>query len=363
MAINRNPSSRRALLAAAAGGTVALVAESLARPLPARAGSDGDVVLGGVNESASTTVINNWASQEPVLRAESANGSAIDARSATKPAILAVSDTEVGLSAVSKQHAGIVGYGGEPDGAGGSDGGIGTTGVAGHSGAGVGVAGMSKSGEGVHASSETGSGVYAYSPTGLGIDAASVSGIAVLARSRKTGVEGITEGSFDFEANRDVVGVLGVSKSVDGVGGNGPGVEGRSETGIGVLGGGQQGVHGASGSPGGTGVLAKSETGPALHAVAVYPEQGARAIVAEGPVEFSSAGRGVIARGAMRATVVSPVLLNVAVSKILVTLLANPAGKRTSSLSHVEIDGSEAFTVVLSAPAAREVPFAYFVLG
>jgi hypothetical protein len=34
MAINTNPSSRRALLAAAAGGTVALVAESLARPLP-----------------------------------------------------------------------------------------------------------------------------------------------------------------------------------------------------------------------------------------------------------------------------------------------------------------------------------------
>ena len=42
MAINTNPSSRRALLAAAAGGTVALVAESLVRPLPTRA-ADPDV--------------------------------------------------------------------------------------------------------------------------------------------------------------------------------------------------------------------------------------------------------------------------------------------------------------------------------
>jgi hypothetical protein len=73
-------------------------------------------------------------------------------------------------------------------------------------------------------------------------------------------------------------------------------------------------------------VEAKSETGPALHAIAAYPDQGARAIVAEGPVEFSSAGRGMIARGATQARVVSPVALSAEVSKILVTLLANPAG-------------------------------------
>ncbi len=110
-------------------------------------------------------------------------------------------------------------------------------------------------------------------------------------------------------------------------------------------------------------MYAKSETGPALHAIAVYPDQGARAIIAEGPVEFSSAGRGKIALGATRATVVSPVALDAAVSKILVTLLANPAGKMASSLSHVVIHQlRQAFTVVLTAPAAREVPFAYFVL-
>lgn len=346
MAINTNPSSRRALLAAAAGGTVALVAESLARPLAARAGDDGDVVLGGVNESASTTTLRRSVGDPgPALRLENSSGwGALDASTGDSNTIQAVSDTKAAISAQSKQFIAIVGHAGEYDGSGGSNGGPGTTGVLGFSGAGTGVGGICKSGVGVLGSSETGVGVHA--------------------RSKKIGVQGITEGSFDFEANRDVGGVLGESRSVDGVGGNGPGVEGRSETGIGVLGAGQVGVHGATGFPGGIGVEAKSETGPALHAIAAYPDQGARAIVAEGPVEFSSAGRGIIARGATQARVVSPVALSAEVSKILVTLLANPAGQMASSLSHVEIHEShQAFTVVLTAPAARKVPFAYFVIS
>jgi deoxyinosine 3'endonuclease (endonuclease V) len=353
--------------------------------------------VGVAGESASGVGVHAKSISGRDVVAESKYGSAIDANSGEGPAIRAGSDTASAISAVSKKFIAIVGYGGEPDGQGGSNGGLGTTGVMGFSGAGYGVAGMAKSGEGVHASSETGNGVYAYCPTGFGLTAVSDSGVAVRAVchggtaveadaegddpeiagvnarheqgdavrgwSKATGIRGITVGSFDFETNRDVVGVLGISQSEGGYGGDGIGVEGRSDTGIGVLGAGQQGVHGASGSPGGTGVLAKSETGAALHAIAVYPDQGARAIVAEGPVEFSSAGRGIIARGATRATVVSPVALDATVSKILVTLLADPAGKKASSLSHVEIDGSEAFTVVLTAPAAREVPFAYFVLG
>jgi hypothetical protein len=278
MVINTNPSSRRALLAAAAGGTVALVAESLARPLAALA-ADGDVVRVGATLTAeSTTTLSNMTGPATVLLAESNLGVAIDARSRAGPAIGAISDEDIAIVAIGKQRIGVVAHGGEPDGLGGSDGGEDTCGVLGFSGAGYGVAGIVKSGEGVHAESKTGSGVYAKSTTGFGLDAASDSGIAV-------------------------------------------------------------------------------------RAIALHPDQGARAIVAAGPVEFSSAGRGIIARGAMRATVVSPVALDAAVSKILVTLLANPAGKNASSLSHVEIRGSEAFTVVLSTPAAREVPFAYFVLG
>jgi hypothetical protein len=389
--------SRRAVLAAATGGAAALLVDSFARPLPARANDPDYVLLGALNESASTTRLRNMTGTAAVLMAESVHGSAIDARSDERPAILAVSDTEVGISAVSKQHVGIVGYGGEPDDEGGSNGGPDTTGVMGRSGAGYGLCGISKSGEGVHAQSDTGSGVYAHSSTGMGLDAKSDSGIAVRAIcyggkavdayaegddpeiagvnavhtegdavrgwSKKTGVRGITEGSFDWEENRDVVGVLGISRHAGGSGGDGIGVEGRSDTGMGVLGEGQVGVHGASGSPGGTGMLAKSETGDAFQAFAVFPEQGARAIVAMGPVEFSSAGRGTIAFGATRATIKSPVALNAAASKILVTLLANPAGKKASSFSHVEIhQARQAFSVVLTAPAAQVVPFAYFVL-
>jgi hypothetical protein len=360
MAINTNPSSRRALLAAAAGGTVALVAESLARPLAARAEDPQYVVLGGENKSSSNTSIHiddnealsgnaalaliNVGGDKfhaaPALAADSYFGSAINARSVEGYAIEAHSNDQA-IVGISTGLIGVAGYGGEM---GDTSPATNLTGVRGWSYAGNGVQGMSETGTGVHAESDTGTGVYG--------------------TSKRTGIHGTTKGSFDIDTNKDVVGVLGISQSVGGVGGNGIGVEGRSETGIGVHGAGQQGVHGASVSPGGTGVLAKSETGPALHAVALYPEQGARAIVAEGPVEFSSAGRGIIARGAMRATVVSPVPLNAAVSKILVTLLANPAGKMASSLSHVVIHQlRQAFTVVLTAPAAREVPFAYFVLG
>jgi len=359
MAINTNPSSRRALLAAAAGGTVALVAESLARPLAARAHDADDVRLGGENVSASTTTLRSLGGSASVLAVESNQGPAIDAASGTSPAIRAVSDTEVAISAVSKQHVGIVGYGGDP---GGSDPRTNLTGVMGQSHAGPGVAGMSKSGEGVHASSETGSGVYAYCPAGFGLDAGSDSGIAVRAFSKKTGVQGITEGTFDFGANRDVVGVLGISRSVGGVGGNGIGVEGRSDTGIGVLGGGQVGVHGATGFPGGIGVEAKSETGPALHAIAVDPEGGARAIVAEGPVVFSSAGLGNLVGG--KAKVTPGVALDDG-SKVLITLMRNPGAQALTP--YVEVTpgpaGTGFFRVHVPNARAAAVPFAYFAIS
>jgi hypothetical protein len=51
------PQSRRALLAGALGGVVALAAQAIGRPLPALAGADGDVVLGEFNNANSATVI------------------------------------------------------------------------------------------------------------------------------------------------------------------------------------------------------------------------------------------------------------------------------------------------------------------
>jgi hypothetical protein len=51
------PRSRRALLGAAVGAAVATVASALGRPVPVRAGTDGDVVLGAVNTSSIVTSI------------------------------------------------------------------------------------------------------------------------------------------------------------------------------------------------------------------------------------------------------------------------------------------------------------------
>lgn len=53
------PRTRRALLGAAIGAAVATVAGALGRPAPVRAGTDGDVVLGTMNESIYMTQIRN----------------------------------------------------------------------------------------------------------------------------------------------------------------------------------------------------------------------------------------------------------------------------------------------------------------
>lgn len=436
------PSSRRALLAAAAGGAAALLVDSLARPLPARAHDPDDVLLGGVNESTSTTTLRNMSGAAVVLMAESVHGSAIDARSDESPAILAVSNTEVAISAVSKQHVGVAGYGGEPDAAGWTSGGSGTTGVMGKSGAGYGVAGMSRSGEGVHASSETGSGVYAYSPTGWGLDARSDSGMAVRAVclggtaidattgsedpaiaavdarheqgdavrgwSRATGVHGITEGSFDWEGNRDVVGVFGISRSVDGFGGNGIGVEGRSETAIGVYGhasaasGDATGVLGRSSSADGTGVSGQSTanstgllghsrlgrgmppTAAAKTGVYGYANQDASAkgvygrstvgaggyfssttgyaLRSSGRVRFEkSAGLATIAATSNKVTVTPGIDLT-AGSKVLATLQTSPGG--TTTVHRVVRDiANDTFTIYLTAPATQRCTVAWFVIS
>ena len=53
--------SRRAFLAAVLGALGVSAAQALTRPPTALAGTDGDVVLGGANESAATTLIANTA--------------------------------------------------------------------------------------------------------------------------------------------------------------------------------------------------------------------------------------------------------------------------------------------------------------
>jgi len=357
MAINTNPSSRRALLAAAAGGTVALVAESLARPLPARAGSDGDVVLGGVNVSASTTKLSS-SGPPSVLSLVNSSGPALDASSRDNNAIQAVSNTKAAIEAQSIQFIAIVGHAGSHDGAGGSNGGPGTTGVLGFSGAGTGVGGICKSGIGVQGSSVTGVGVHAKSTTDRG----------VVAEGSTIGVESHTNGTTTEEAmfGANVIGVWGL---VDGPGGFGIAVKGDGANGCGVLGqGGHCGVHGYGERVGvegkslaGAGVGGQTESGVALRGE-VFPGGTGLALAAGGPVQFDSAGLGNLVGG--KAKVTPGVALHDG-SKVLITLMRNPGAQALTP--YVEVApgpaGTGFFRVHVPNARVAAVPFAYFVIS
>jgi hypothetical protein len=69
-----SPRSRRTLLAATVGGLAGLVVHGLGRPETVRAGSDGDVVLGDVNTSTTTTSITNTDNSSTTLSLENDQG-------------------------------------------------------------------------------------------------------------------------------------------------------------------------------------------------------------------------------------------------------------------------------------------------
>src|SRR5438552_1783421 len=68
----KQPRSRRALLAGLAGAAGAVAASAVARPGPARAGVDGDVVLGAANAETATTSISNSSSGVAAIEASAA---------------------------------------------------------------------------------------------------------------------------------------------------------------------------------------------------------------------------------------------------------------------------------------------------
>lgn len=124
--------SRRALLGAAFGALAASAAQALGHPAGVRAGSDGDVVLGGENTSASTTKLWNLADNWfPVLWAQNTKGS--------------------GLQGSTSLGDGVVGWTIDTDG----------SGVVGSADAGRGVSGEARAGTGVRGTSNLhGCGVY-----------------------------------------------------------------------------------------------------------------------------------------------------------------------------------------------------------
>jgi hypothetical protein len=167
--------SRRAFLAAAAGATAATVVSAIGRPAAVRAGTDGDVVLGALNNADDVTSIQ---------------------RGTTGPAI-----------------AGITSFG---------------SAISGDANQGVGVQGNSTEGRGIYGSGGTG-GVHGFSDAGYGALGVSISGSGVLGHSgpdplstpAKTGVHGYAA----QDAN---------ARGVHGQTTGGQGVRGEATSGVGV---------------------------------------------------------------------------------------------------------------------------------
>jgi hypothetical protein len=162
--------SRRAVLAAAAGAAAATVVAAIDHPVPALAGADGDVVLGGSNTAATTTSIAGTTAGIRVLKVDGVTGpEATDLFSG-----VAIHGTVV-RSGAADDHLGVAVLGEAEDFC---------TGVDGRSDTGHGVFGQSESGIGIHGGSHSGTGVDGFSDEGTGVSAASTQGTAASAESQ-----------------------------------------------------------------------------------------------------------------------------------------------------------------------------------
>lgn len=232
--------SRRSILIASLAGLGGLAAQALGRPVAVRAGSDGDVVLGGMNDAPTTTTIRNTANTQTVLSAESsvlgstgmsavgrlrglyANGSEAVVAEGDQHGVRA-SGAAYGVvgNAMGNGHAGVFGW---------SDAGYG---LKGQSDTSIGVFGTSGTKEGLYGTSGTGAGIYGQSTAGPGILGASGSQSqpGVIGWSGATGVFGASGGSSGLPATPPVkTGVFGFAAQDSAA----VGVHGRSTVGTGV---------------------------------------------------------------------------------------------------------------------------------
>lgn len=190
----RTPRSRRALLAAAAGGLAALAAQTIGRPAEIRATDGNPVLLGQLQDETLETEIENTTDDIAALIGHGSGARGI------------------GLQGVT------------------SDG----VGVRGDAGTGTGVYGFSGTGKAVLGHSESGSKPAILGDSGganTGVQGWSGSG-AVPSSPDKVGVFGAAGPDSDA-ATRGVYGRSGAGRGVHGSATSGKGVVGRSETGTG----------------------------------------------------------------------------------------------------------------------------------
>jgi hypothetical protein len=406
MAIDTSaPHSRRALLAASLGAVATSVLHAFGRPDPARAGVDGDVVLGTSNESTSVTSITNT-SGGPALQGvgtgsgtgivgSSSSGDGVEGFSTSAAAVFGKTDSSsapavlgqaagggigvqgyVGTSFPSREGGvGIYGSGPSRGVRGVSD----SVGVRGESTAGNGVEGISNSGRGVWGATVSGQAVFGEGQSGVGVYGTSIGDVGVRGISFSSSGAGVRgEGDLrGVEGFSPQFGVAGFG-DIAGLGGEGPiGVQGHDTTASGT------GVRGLS--LGGVGVRAESASGTGLLGQAFnagvgvvgYSGPGAvpspvtrtgvyaastspgTALETRGPVRFSTATIATIQAGA-NSTSISPGIDLTPASKVLCTLLSDPGAR---SIRYVSVDAAaNTYTVHLTGKATGPIAVACFLI-
>jgi hypothetical protein len=420
MAIDTSvPRTRRALLAGGLGGLAALVASALGRPLPARAGTDGDVVLDAVNTATGTTKIVNTTSDVPVFTGQSTTGTGLYGRSTTQYGVRGHSASDSGVYATSGTGiaveaaltgagtAAISAYAANPATAaidatadqgyainvtGGGDGiqiiaagsGIscegGQTGIVawsdpttGGSGVvgtghndGAGVAGASEGNE--PGSGGSGPGVHGFSGSGPGVSGETETGPAILGYSGKGGLPGQPTkagvyGYADLDAgSRGVVGQSPTGWGVSGIATTGRGVSGQATTGRGVSGQATTG-RGVSGqATTGLGVFGLATTGTAVLAQAADPMSGL-GLRTIGRVRLDHcAGVATIPAGTDHITITPGI--DLVSSSAVVATLQGTAGAVTTTVSRVFVNATtDQFVIYLTAKATVHVKVAWHVFG
>jgi hypothetical protein len=143
------PQTRRALLAAAAGAAAATVVSAIDHPEPARAGTDGDVVLGALNTATAPTEIEITANESDVLVVRGTEASRVITGSNPDygTGVLGISTDGIGVEGSSQRGSAVLGV---------SETGTGVTGHVTLSGVGVHGHSFSDGGTGVLASAEAG---------------------------------------------------------------------------------------------------------------------------------------------------------------------------------------------------------------
>jgi len=374
-----NGHSRRALLAGVTGGIAAFAASALARPEQAKAGTDGDVVLGGQNTATKATVIQTT-NTIPALSLVS-QGTALVTQG------LGSSSGDPNFAAISASHASAAAV--EPAISAGALGS--TTAIVGRAGrrvlpnqvaTGNGVEGYADGGAGVRGTSTSGNGTEGISS---GASAAGVSGdnqgggygaVGGTTSATNAGVWGNNYGSG--------AGVKATSSSGDGVfgqGGNGVHGVGIGGTGgfftstgpDGVFGqGAATGVHGFCQGANGAGVLGVASSGAgvkgttsfaATAGVAAENTGGGNALKVTGKAAFNRSGIASIAgtAGSPKNSVVVtvPGAALSAASMVLATIQGNPAGVYVQGV----VKGTTTFTIFLNKTVTTNVKVGWFIIN